>query len=1114
MKSLRIQHLRLLVSHFWLAVVLFLMGGCHTPARQTLFESVSPSHTRIDFINKVKGDDELNIFNYRNFYNGGGVAIGDINNDGLPDIFLVSNMGDNQLYLNRGNFVFENISEKAGIKGTKAWSTGATFADVNGDGWLDIYVCNAGNRANDDRSNELFINQKDGTFKEMAKQYGLDDKGFSTHAAFFDYDKDGDLDMYLLNNSFIPVGRLGYANLRNKRDSLGGHKLFRNDGNVFVDVSEQAGIYGSIIGFGLGITIGDVNNDNWPDIYISNDFYERDYLYINNHDGTFKETIEDAMPHISLSSMGADIADINNDGYLDIFVTDMLPENVPRLRRTSTYEGYDLYQIKLSRDFHHQFMQNMLQLNNGNSTFSEVSRMAGVEATDWSWGALMFDMDDDGLKDIFVANGINKDVTDQDFINYLSDERTIQKFKSQKKFDFRQLVDKMPSTPIPNYAFKNDGDIHFENKTTEWGVGGPGFSNGAAYGDLDNDGDLDLVVNNENALASVFRNTSVDKEKKHYLRVRLQGTRKNKNAIGAKVYLYANGSTQLLQQMPNRGFESSVDQAMVFGLGNNAEPVDSLVVIWPSDSMQKFMHLPVDREMVLKQADADALWKAPLDNGQKLFSNVTAQTKFDYQHKENLYADFHDYPLLKQMYSTQGPALATGDVNGDGLDDICIGSAKGYSMRLYLQNSDGSFTEKTPRAFLNMTSEIVDAILFDADNDHDLDLFVVTGGNEYKANDPELRDHLFINDGKGVFVNDDDRIPNIVENGGCVAAADFDRDGDIDLFIGGRLESEKYGQNPPSYFFINDGTGHFKNYMHRYFPTQNMGMVTDAVWEDIDNDGYKDLIVVGDWMPVTIFKNMKGESFSLYQQFKFSDGWWNSIEPADVDGDGDLDFVLGNTGMNMRYEPDSLHPQKLYVNDFSHNGSTQQIITAYSADGKSYPIVLKHDLETQLPFIKRKFVQYSDYADKQLTDLFTPDQLKGATVRQAFDSRTSLLINEGHGHFVLKALPWQAQISPVHATQVMDFNSDGKMDLLLCGNFTDYAPETTAMDASYGTVLIGLGDGQFKALSSKDSGFFIRGQVRKMSLIHDARGNTLMVVARNNDTAQIFRLNRHQLEPK
>ncbi|GAB4031015.1 VCBS repeat-containing protein [Spirosoma gilvum] len=1121
---------------------------------------MTADETQVNFANTVTDDKDFNIFNYRNFYNGGGVAIGDINNDGFSDVFLIANMGDNKLYLNKGNkgtgsVQFEDVTKKAGVGGKRAWSTGATFADVNGDGRLDLYVCNAGIRDDDDRANELFINNGNDangvpTFTEQADAYGLADKGFSTHAAFFDYDRDGDLDMYLLNNSFMPVGKLAYANLRAQRDSLGGHKLFRNmmveqgAGRLgqgarsmeqgagskakgtptprFIDVSEQAGIYGSLIGFGLGITIGDVDDDNWLDIYISNDFYERDYLYINNHDGTFRESIKDAMPHTSLSSMGADVADVNNDGKLDIFITDMLPGNDQRLKKTSTFEGHDLEQIKVGRDFHYQFMQNMLHLNQGNQpannglpTFSEVARFSGVHATDWSWGALIFDMDNDGLKDIFVANGIAKDVTNQDFVNFLADRENMAQIARQRAFNFKEFLDKAPSEAVPNYAFHNDGDLHFTNKAFDWGLSEPDFSNGAAYGDLDNDGDLDLIVNNMNAPVAIYKNLSVEKHKTNFLKVKLEGTGLNRNAIGARVYVYQGGREQLVQQMPNRGFESSVDLDLVFGLGTN-DRIDSVKVIWPDDRMQVIRQPKANQLLTLRQQQATQTWKPLAIEPTPVFRDNTAASGLNFVHTESNFVDYNRDALLKQQQSTQGPALATGDVNGDGLDDVYLGGASGHSAQLFLQQpGNGKFVNKTPTVMRQDTAyEAVDALFFDADGDKDLDLYVVSGSNEFENEAEELLDRLYINDGKGGFTRSETGLPNLKASGSCVAAADFDQDGDIDLFVGTRLIPSQYGRNPASYLLTNDGTGNFKNYTKRFLPdVDQLGMVTSATWADLNGDKYPELIVVGDWEPIRVFENKRGK-LTQNQDLAIKNeqgeplktaGWWNCVTAGDADGDGDLDLVVGNLGQNSRIKATQTTPAEMYVGDFDHNGTVEQIINCADETGELYPMVLKGDLQKEMPTIKKKFVKFGDYAGKKITEILDEDQLKQAVVKQAFMAQTMLLLNDGKGKLTAQALPNEAQFSPVCGVAFADYDHDGRTDILLTGNFLDVLPEIGRYDANFGVVLRNKGKAAngaitYEFINPAQSGFFVRGQVRHMARL--AQGQ--LILAKNNDRAQVF----------
>ncbi|WP_337043091.1 VCBS repeat-containing protein [Emticicia sp. 17c] len=1097
-------------SFVYFAFIVCLVS-CRNSSHDTLFDALDASQTGIDFMNKIEDTPEMNIINYRNFYNGAGVAIGDINNDGYADIYLTANQGENKLYLNKGtqngeSFQFQDITREAGVGGTKAWSTGVTFADVNGDGLLDIYVCNSGELRNDTRGNELFINQGVGrngipSFKEMAKEYGLFDGGYSTHAAFFDYDRDGDLDCYLLNNSFIQVNKLQYENLRSQRDPFGGHKLFRNDNNKFTDVSQQAGIYGSVIGFGLGITVGDVNNDNWLDIYISNDFYERDYLYINQKNGTFKEVVEESMGHTSLNSMGADIADINNDGNLDIFVTDMLPNDDYRLKTTSTFESYELEKIKEERDFYHQYTRNTLQLNNGenhNGTplFSEVAALAGIHATDWSWGALVFDMDNDGLKDIFVANGIIHDLTDQDFISFLADKNTIpQMLDRNGRPNINKMVEKMPSQPIANYAFHNRGNLKFENKAADWGLGEPGFSNGAAYGDLDNDGDLDLVINNNNMPVSVFRNNTIEKLKKHYLRINLKGNTHNAFGIGAKVYLYQQGKTQYLQSMPNHGFQSSSDHILIFGLDNNPN-IDSLAVIWQNDKKQVIKNPKANTELVLEQKNATQTVSFAPTRLKQYFADITGQTALNYTHTENDFVDYNRDATLKQLFSRQGPALAVGDVNADGLEDVYLGAATDTTGKLFLQTPAGTFRVSNQAVFAQTPhADEVAAFFFDADSDGDLDLYVATGGNEFLKGNPLLADRLYLNDGKGNF-SLSNNLPNLLENTACVTAHDFDKDGDLDLFVGSRMISAQYGKSPESFLLRNNGKGVFTAES-----LGEVGMITDAAWTDIDNDGWTDLVLVGDWMPVSILKNKQGK-LAAPAPIPDSAGWWNTIKIADIDNDGDQDFIVGNLGLNSKLTASKAQPATLCINDFDKNGLVEQLICVYN-NGKLVPLMQKPDLQRTIPSIKERFVYHKDYANKSVDEIFTSEQKEGMIEKSVVNPQTSFFINDGKGNFTMVALPIEVQFSPVFGIEVCDYDNDKNPDILLTGNFYDVLPEIGRYDSNHGLVLHGKGKGQFEVLKPKDTGFFSNGQVRRMKIVRGAKKN-MLILAKNNDKAQVI----------
>jgi len=829
--------------------------------KETLFTLLPAAETGVDFINTVENQKNFNIFKYRNFYNGGGVAIGDINNDGLADIFLSANMGPNKLYLNKGDFTFEDISEKAGVMGNKPWSTGVAMADINGDGLLDIYVSNAGNMEGNNHDNDLYINNGDLTFTEKAAEYNLAKTGFSTHASFFDYDKDGDLDVYILNNSNIPVSSLGYAEQRGVRaqDWEGvpdifkgvGDMLLRNDDGKFVDVSEEAGIYGSLIGFGLGVMVSDINGDLWPDIYVSNDFYERDYLYINQKDGTFKEEIKDWTSHLSLSAMGIDMADINNDGHADIFITDMLPEADHRVKSVMEFEGYNIFKLKQSKDFYQQYIQNTLQLNNGNGSFSEIAYHSGVAKTDWSWAGLLFDMNNDGLRDIFVTNGINHDLTDLDFVDFFANEIIQKMALTGKKESIDSIINKMPVRPQPNYAYKNNGDITFDNASTDWGLDIPSLSNGAAYGDLDNDGDLDLVVNNVNMPAFVYENRTDELTDNHYIKLKFEGSGKNPFAIGASIYMYYADNVVFQELIPSRGFQSSMDYVMTIGLGK-AEKIDSLRVIWPDDFTEKLTDIKVDQLLTLKRSDATEKFSPPKKKNPKTLLREIDE-KGLIAHAENTYQDFDHEGLISKMISQEGPALAVGDVNGDGNEDIFVGGAAGGTGVVYLHRGNGKL-EARP---LKLDAELEDtaAAFFDADGDGDNDLMIGSGGNQ-TSESKTYRARLYLNDGNGNFSKAAQNLPSTFANISVIAPHDFDGDGDIDVLVGSRSVVGTYGVDPEHLFLENQGNGTFTDATERFaYDLKEVGMMTDAIWADADGDGKKDLITVSEWGRPNVYKN-------------------------------------------------------------------------------------------------------------------------------------------------------------------------------------------------------------------------------------------------------------------
>jgi len=1066
-----------------------------------LFQSLNPSTTKVDFINQLNEDESFNIIQYLYYYNGGGVAAGDLNNDGLPDLYFTANQLPNKLYLNKGNLQFEDTTEKAGVAGKGLWKTGVAMADVNGDGWLDIYVCQVGDYKSIKGRNELFINNGDLTFTESAAAYGIDFQGFSTQAAFFDYDGDGDLDLYLLNHSVHASENYSDSGIRQRRDPLSGDRLYRNEGGKFTDVSEKAGIYGSRIGYGLGVAVGDLNDDGCPDLYISNDFHDNDYLYYNNCDGTFREAITASIGHTTTFSMGSDVADFNNDERLDLLTLDMKPEDAFVLKSSVGADPYNIYKFKLSFGYHYQYPRNMLQLNLGKpkgyeTQFAEIGQLAGVDATDWSWSALFCDLDGDGWKDIFIGNGILRRPNDLDYLKYTANRQVQQ---SNADLD---IAAKMPSGLVPNYAFRNKGDLTFESVAASWGLDLSGSSNGAAYADLDGDGDLDLVMNNLNAPAAIFENRSRELLKNNFLRISLRGKGGNPFGIGARVTIESGGGRQMQELQTTRGFQSSVEPVLTFGLGTAAD-VDQITIRWPDGKVQQLSKVAANQTLTVayeKRPDA------PILNGaatKTVFEDITAQSGLRFQHLENDYTDFDREPLMPHALSTQGPRLAQGDVNGDGLDDLFVCGAKGQPGAIFIQSGQtGQFNQRRQLALENdRLKEDTDAAFFDADGDGDLDLYVVSGGGEAAGESDELLDRLYVNDGQGNFALSEGALPLAYTNGSCVLPLDFNGDGALDLFVGARSIPGSYGVPPASMLLQNDGKGKFLDRTAAIAPNlSKAGMVTDAALANIAGKTW--LVVVGEWMPVT--------AFSITERWKKvetpnSDGWWNTVLAHDFDGDGNDELLLGNLGLNSDLRATEKEPVSLYVHDFDHNFFSDPVLRYYKQN-QPYSYASLDELSSQMPMLRKKFSQYTTFAKSNFNQLFEEKELARAQRLDAYTFASAYGENKGDGTFNLQALPVSAQVAPIFAFAVLDTDGDGESEVLATGNFYNIHGSFGRYDASWGHFLDYKSDGNFEAIRFPESGFASKGEGRGLAVVKTSNGRLLVIAARNNLPVQVFQV--------
>jgi enediyne biosynthesis protein E4 len=1109
------------VLTMWVAaIVAGLLMNCSGDSDKK-FRLVPAAESGIEFSNTLKESVEFNIFNYMYFYNGGGVAVGDVNGDELPDIYFTANQAPNKLYINRAGLRFKDVTSDAGVEGFNGWTTGVTMADVNSDGKLDIYVSYLGDYLIYRGKNQLFINEgndENGVpiFVDRAMEFGLDLVGFSTQASFFDYDRDGDLDMFMLNHSLHENGTFGKSTLRNDAHPLAGDRLLRNDNGRYVDVTQGSGIYNSVIGYGLGVVVSDVNLDGWPDLYVGNDFHENDYLYINQKDGTFKENLQQAMTHTSRYTMGVDFADMNNDAFPDLIAMDMLPDDPVMLKASAAEDAYDVYNFKLNYGYNHQFARNTLQLNNHDGTFSEIGLMAGVAATDWSWSSLFADFDLDGHKDLFVSNGILRRSNDLDYINFISVDSVQMRMKYQMSQRQLAYIEKMPKIKVPNYLFINDRDSSFTNVAMDWGLDQPSYSNGTAYSDLDNDGDLDIVVNNVDDKAFIYENRTIDLREKdnkhvnHYLQITLKGKPGNLAGIGAKVFLYDSGTLQMQECMPTRGYQSSVDPRLLFGTANQTQ-IDSVIVVWTDGVFQTLKDVNTDQKLVVDQTQAAGDFDYSIFHpAASTFTQSTEALDIPYKHKENRFIEFNREALIPHMLSAEGPAVAIADIDNDGREDLFVGGAKWAESKLFIQTANGKFREsRQPALQLDSTFEDVDAVFFDADGDSDNDLFVVSGGNEFSGKSQYRNSRLYLNDGRGNFRRSPG-IPPIFTTGSVVAVYDVDADGDTDIFLGSRAVPWRYGIKPDSYILLNDGHGTFTDATDTVAPgLRHFGFVKKAVWADMDGDAQKDLVIAAEWSPVTILFNTNGKLKAQSLEgsgLDGTEGWWNTIEPADIDNDGDLDLIAGNLGLNSKLKATPAQPVKLFVGDFDKNDSTDQLLTHFVGD-KEYPFNTRDEMTKQMPYLKKRYLSYQKFANTSFHEMFSAELLVGAEHHTANTFQSCIVENIGDKKFKMRPLPRAAQLSTINAILSDDFDGNGTADLLVAGNFYPINIQMGRNDASYGVFLQGNGKGAFKAVPQSVSGFKITGEVRHLKKITAGR-QVYYLAIRNNDTIEAFKVKK------